>query len=146
MSHQSKCISPSFGSANVPTKINYVACAILCHCTDDGLKFDMMCSLRHILKQRCPSRLKSCRCRKVTAYKKILPHRWRDGFQKYVSNFTAATVLDQKYWYYYRRQKSMHSDVFWITFDRKKLETCGFQHLIAKTQKRIFISKMFSEK
>jgi hypothetical protein len=33
--------------------------------------------------QRCPSRLKSC----------------RDGFRKIFSNFTAATVLDQKYWY-----------------------------------------------
>jgi hypothetical protein len=28
-----------------------------------------------------------------------LPHRCRDGFQKNVSNFTVATVLDQKYWY-----------------------------------------------
>jgi hypothetical protein len=32
------------------------------------------------------------------AYKKILPRHCRDGFQKNVSNFTAATVLDQKYW------------------------------------------------
>jgi hypothetical protein len=29
--------------------------------------------------------------------KKKLPR--RDGFQKNVTNFTAATVLDQKYWY-----------------------------------------------
>ena len=47
---------------------------------------------------------------------------------------------------YYRRQKSMDSDVFWIAFDRNKLETCGFQRLIAKTQEHIFISKIFSEK
>jgi hypothetical protein len=59
--------------------------------------------------QRCPSRLKSCRCRAVTlekysyraaavtAYKRILPR--RDGFQKNASNFTAATVLDQQYWH-----------------------------------------------
>jgi hypothetical protein len=31
--------------------------------------------------------------------KKKLPRRCRDGFQKNVSNFTAVTVLDQKYWY-----------------------------------------------
>ncbi len=62
--------------------------------------------------ERCPSRLKSyhcrtatlekkltCRCRDATAYKKILPRRCRDGFQKNVPNFTATTVLDQKYWY-----------------------------------------------
>jgi hypothetical protein len=29
--------------------------------------------------------------------KKKLPRRCRDGFQKNVSNFTAAIVLDQKY-------------------------------------------------
>jgi hypothetical protein len=27
------------------------------------------------------------------------PRRCRDGFQKNVPNFTAAPVLDQKYWY-----------------------------------------------
>ncbi len=46
---------------------------------------------------------------------------------------------------YYRRQKSMHSDVFWITFDKNKIETCGFQRLIAKTQEHFFMSKIFSE-
>ncbi len=47
---------------------------------------------------------------------------------------------------YYRRQKSRHSDVFRITLDRNKIETRGFQSLIAKTQEHIFISKIFSEK
>jgi hypothetical protein len=32
--------------------------------------------------------------------KKKLPLRCRDGFQKNVRNFTATTVLDQKYWYW----------------------------------------------
>ncbi len=65
--------------------------------------------------QRCPSRVKSCRCRTATrrliekSYRAApetrwvinlpLPHRCRDGFQKNVPNFTATTVLDQKYWY-----------------------------------------------
>jgi hypothetical protein len=35
----------------------------------------------------------------IAAEKLPLPHRCRDGFQKNVSNFTVATVLDQKYWY-----------------------------------------------
>jgi hypothetical protein len=37
--------------------------------------------------------------RDATAYKKILPRRCGDGFQKNVSSVTAATVWDQKYWY-----------------------------------------------
>ena len=55
----------------------------------------------------------SRRCCNATAYKKMLPRRWRnamtykhaaaprcrDGFQKNASNFTTATVLDQKCWY-----------------------------------------------
>jgi len=40
----------------------------------------------------------------------------------------------------------MDSGIFGITFDRNKLETCGFQHWIVKTQEHIFISKIFSEK
>jgi hypothetical protein len=35
----------------------------------------------------------------IAAEKLPLPHRCRNGFQKNVPNFTAATVLDQKYWY-----------------------------------------------
>jgi hypothetical protein len=31
--------------------------------------------------------------------KKTLLRRCRDGFQKNVSNFTAKTILDHKYWY-----------------------------------------------
>jgi hypothetical protein len=33
----------------------------------------------------------------IAAEKLPLPH--RNGFQKNIPNFTAATVLDQKYWY-----------------------------------------------
>ena len=46
---------------------------------------------------------------------------------------------------YYPFQKSMQSVVFWITFDRNKIETCGFHCLIAKTQTHMFISKIVSK-
>ena len=36
-------------------------------------------------------------------------------------------------------------EYFLITFDRNKIETCGFQLSIVKTQEHIFISKVFSE-
>jgi hypothetical protein len=44
----------------------------------------------------CDVRKKSYRVAIATTYKKILPQ--RDGFQKNVSNFSATTILDQKYW------------------------------------------------
>jgi hypothetical protein len=36
----------------------------------------------------------------ITADNLPLPCRRRHGFQENISNFTAVTVLDQKYWYY----------------------------------------------
>ena len=44
---------------------------------------------------------------------------------------------------YYKRQNIRYIAVFWINFDRKMIEICGFQHLIAKTHEHIFISKSF---
>ena len=46
---------------------------------------------------------------------------------------------------YYQRQKSRQVDVFWITFDRNKVEICDFQRLIGKTQDHVFVSKIFFE-
>jgi hypothetical protein len=57
----------------------------LCKQQEESMLIGKISILLSSLYQRCPSRLKSCRC--------------RDGFQKNVSNFIAATVLDQKYWY-----------------------------------------------
>ncbi len=31
-------------------------------------------------------------------------------------------------WYYYPFQNRMHLTVNWITFDRNKIESCGFHH------------------
>ncbi len=63
-----------------------------------------MCIAAEKLPRRCRTAMVyknklTRRCRDATANKKILARRCHDGFKKNVSNFTVATVLDQRYWY-----------------------------------------------
>jgi hypothetical protein len=43
-------------------------------------------------------------------------------------------------------KKSVRVTVFWITFVRKKIETCGFRRSTAKVKRHLFTSKLFSGK